>query len=510
MSPRPRRLRALPWTLTLTLAPAVGLAELRPAGPADYCAVLNGAAPGDEVVLQPGRYTTPCGITASGAAGRPLVLRAASEADGMRPVFAYTGRSSNVLDLRRVRHVTLRGLTFEHTEDSVDTIKLHASDDVTIERCAFRDIGGVTISALDGDCARLTVRDCTLRDVRSTAIYLGCHDGRGCHATEALVERTLIDGTLPGDGVGYGVQLKLNSYGTLRDNTVYRTRGPGLMVYGSDRGDPPSILEGNYVHGSVTDACILVGGGPAVARNNVVEGCGYAGLRAQNYAGRGLQRRVWLVHNTVIDSAVAGVRVEAWAPGAGNVLAFNAIVPRAGVALLDPASPAAEPFVGNAACPASAGCFEASPAPYDLRPRVGGPLYRAAGAGSEPWRPTDDFLGAPRGPSADIGALQRRDGIPGPRLGGGAPRPPREPMTPVSDAGSDASTMFNDALDTVVDVTKESPTMSDGAAPATPPSGSVAPGGCGCGAGRGAGGPALALLALGAVAGARRRRGRGR
>jgi len=63
-------------------------------------------------------------------------------------------------------------------------------------------------------------------------------------------------------------------------------------------------------------------------------------------------------------------------------------------------------------------------APYDLWPLAPGPLIGAAGAGPEPWRPSDDFLCAPRGSAADVGALQRTGPGSGPPLGSGVARPP--------------------------------------------------------------------------------------
>ena len=234
----------------------------------DYCAVINAAGPGDEVRLAAGRYTSPCSIRASGEMGRPLVIRSGSEVDGERAVFAYPGRSSNVIDLRMVSYVQLIGLEFDHSENDIDGIKIHASSDVLIARCRFRDMGGVSISAPDGSTARLTIRQNRLVDLRATGMYFGCHDGSSCQSTDLLVENNFIQGVTPrGSSVGYGMQLKLNSYGVVRDNTVYDTAGPGIMVYGSDRGDPPTIVEGNYVEGSRNDGAIVIGGGPAWGRS---------------------------------------------------------------------------------------------------------------------------------------------------------------------------------------------------------------------------------------------------
>ena len=98
-----------------------------------------------------------------------------------------------------------------------------------------------------------------------------------------MVERNLIDGvTTPYDAnaIGYGVQIKLNSFATIRDNSIYRTKGPGIMVYGSNQGGQASLLEGNYVEGSMQEGGIVIGGGPAVVRNNILVGNAYEDQRA--------------------------------------------------------------------------------------------------------------------------------------------------------------------------------------------------------------------------------------
>jgi len=418
------------WSVLLVAGAGPGLgppaqAETIRVGPSDdWCRAINRAGPGDRVLLAPGRYARPCEVRASGAPGRPLVIASANPGPGRRAALRYAGRGSNVIDLRGVRHVVIRALDFAHTREAVDAVKIHRSSDVTVEGCRFEDIGGISVSAVSGSSRRITVRDNVLRDLRATGMYFGCHDGEGCQASEIVVERNLIRGVdAPEGAVGYGVQVKLNSEALIRDNTVYDTKGPGIMVYGSNRGGPPSVVEGNYVAGSRRDGGIVVGGGPAVVRNNVAAGNARAGILAQDYQQRGLQSRVWIVHNTVLDNAEAGIWVQSWSPGAGNVLANNAIAPSGEGLAMRPEAPEGT-VQGNVLCWAPTGCFvEVGQPPYDLRPRPGGALASAGGVGEEPWRPETDFMGRPRGRPADAGALEWAAG--GLVLGGGAPRPAR-------------------------------------------------------------------------------------
>jgi hypothetical protein len=435
---RKTALVALTLCIALSSAPTATRAtgEVTTVGPADnWCAAINAAVPGAEIALAPGTYTTPCVIRARGTSAQPVLIRSQSEAAGQRATFAYGGTASNVIDLDNVAHVTLRGFAFTRTEDDIDAIRIRSGDYITIERSEFTDIGGIAIPAntVGATYRRLVVRDNRFVSMRNTVIYFGCHDGN-CTVADALVERNLIDGTLPGDGVGYGAQFKLNAQGVMRDNTIYRTSGPGLMVYGSNTGQPSSVIEGNYVEAARDDANINAGGGPVIVRNNVVVGGGFGGIRAQNYGGRNLQRDVRIVHNTVLSvTTQGGILVQGWtlASSTGNVLANNAIV--------SSTLPATSGSTGNAivsgniACAAS--CFvNAASAPFKPWPAADSPLIDAGGAG-QPWQASDDFFGLPRSPASDIGAFERGAAQIDVPLGAGQARPARTPPTPTASPG---------------------------------------------------------------------------
>ncbi|MEE8409264.1 MAG: right-handed parallel beta-helix repeat-containing protein [Myxococcota bacterium] len=395
-------------------------------GPGDtWCSTINAAVAGDEIILLAGTYTRPCAISAVGSAAEPILVRSEGQTSGTRAVMAYAGSTSNVIDfVGSARYVILRGLAFQPTQPAVDAVKIKAGDDLVIEQCLFEGLGGISIAANTTDSQRITVRDNVFLGLQTTGLYFGCHNGVDCHATDILIEGNLIDGVVS-PGVGYGLEIKLNSWGTVRDNTIYNTQGPCLMVYGSNRGDPPSLVEGNYVEASTNDGGIVLGGGAAIVRNNVVVASDYGGIVAQDYAGRDLMDNVWIVHNTLLGNGSASIRVQSWEPGRGNVLAFNAIAPGGGGAALNPASPVGT-VTGNIECDPASICFvDPSSSPYDLWPTISGGLVDAAGSGSEPWRPQDDFMGTPRGAATDVGAFERTADISDHRVGGGTARPPR-------------------------------------------------------------------------------------
>jgi len=415
--------------LSGSLLPGTGLGAsivVNPSGA--WCIAINSAAPGDEIVFIPGFYTMPCWITAKGLPGSPITVRSQSEEPNQRATFAYPGSTSIVLELRNAAYLTIRGFSFAPTQNGVDAIRIRKANDIIIEKNLFQGIGAVSISANDSDTQHITVRQNTFKDLKYTGLYFGCHDGSACHATDLLIEGNFIDRiTTPFDpsAIGYGLEIKLNSYGTVRDNTIYRTKGPGIMIYGSNRGDTPNLIEGNYVEGSQTEGGIVIAGGPAVVRNNVLIGNAYGGISAQNYCGRNLQKNVWIVYNTIINNDDSGVNVSAWQAGRGNVIALNAFLPKSGTPALRPSLPP-ETMVGNITCGTGASCFvNAVAPPYDLWPSSDSPLLDASGYGIEPWRPLDDFMGIQRGKTTDAGAFERTLSTIDHLIGDGSPRPPR-------------------------------------------------------------------------------------
>jgi len=73
------------------------------------------------------------------------------------------------------------------------------------------------------------------------------------------------------------------------------------------------------VEGSGTEGGIVVGGGPANVRNNMLVDNAYGGVSCQDYNGRNLQANVWVVHNTMLDNGDSGINVAAWREGRGNI-----------------------------------------------------------------------------------------------------------------------------------------------------------------------------------------------
>jgi len=307
---------ASPSALAESRAPAADVGEPTPViSPGeDWCAAANAGAP---IKLTAGTFAGPCVIDTATAH-----VSALNNADP--PLIAYDGNSSNVIDVM-ADNVTLRGLAFGPTQDGVDAIKIKSGNNTRVESCTFTGVAGISISANSANSSGVTIIGNHFKDLKATAIYLGCHEGQAeCRATAVQVRDNLIDGVVS-SGVGYGVQLKLDSNGFITDNVVHNTQGPGIMVYG-DTGPAATIeVVGNYVVGSTQAAGIEVGGGTAFVANNIVIGGPEGGIYSYDYQDRGLIRQIRVLGNTVIGDGGMAMRLDDWKSGNELEVAGNAV-----------------------------------------------------------------------------------------------------------------------------------------------------------------------------------------
>lgn len=411
-------MRTVVWSWAAPLVVSVSLVALGTPAPAleigpesNLCAAIETVAAGEEVVLRPGEYRGPCKIRRSGTPGMPLVIRAQDPA--RRPRIVYDGRASNVIELRS-SHVTLQGLEFGPTRRHVDAVRIYGGRGFVIESCHFTGLGGIAVAANHASVEDVVVRRNVVESVNATAIYFGCHDGRGCRVTGARIEGNIIRGvSAAAPEIGYGIQVKLNSAAVIRDNVVSDTKGPGIMVFGATDLAVLSVVERNVVIGSRRSSGIVIGGGPALVRNNVTVGSSRgSGIGIEDYRARGLLHGIVVAHNTVYGNAEGGVSVEGAVHEA--VVANNAVHAPPGARAL-PAARRGLRIKGNVDC-SHLRCF-ARPDARDFSPLP--ELVEAGGPdeGPEPWMPRDDLFGSPRGGASVPGAIARA----GHRLPGATP-----------------------------------------------------------------------------------------
>lgn len=379
-----------------------GAAEIGPED--DFCSAANQLQPGDELRLRSGDYQGPCVIRRGGSPGAPITIAAADPQQ--RPRILYDGVTANVLEVR-AGNLVIRGLEFGPTRPDVDAIRIMLGNGLVIENCRFVQVGGIAITANNMSVQGLTVRGNVIEGSRSTGMYFGCHDGQRCVVSDLLVVGNLIRGvTAAPDQVGYGLEIKLNSSGIVRDNIILRTKGPGIMVYGARDLLTQNLVERNVVMGSERAAGIVVGGGPAVVRNNVVLTNNDGGISLQDYGKRGLLRRIAIVHNTIYGNLVGGITIEGQEARETTVL-NNAIQSPGGT----PAVAAARPGVwtaGNVDCTYRT-CFM-QPDGFDFSPFPGSALVGPGTLAGGEALPREDLFRMRRGSPPTVGAIERPSG----------------------------------------------------------------------------------------------------
>lgn len=392
-------LAALFVVATLRVASAGTITEIGP--DTNWCTAANALSPGDELRLRPGEYRGSCALRATGTPDARIVIAGAPNAE--RPRIVYEFSTDNVVNVH-AGYITLRHLQFGPTLDSVDAIRIHAADGITVEDCLFNDLGGAAVVA-GRSISQLTIRTNEIVQSRATAVYLGCHGGE-C-AVDAVFEDNYVSGvTAPPSEVGYGIQVKLNSAAVIRDNVIRLTKGPGIMVYGSRDLSRVSLVESNFTAQSSKSAGIVVGGGPVIVRNNIAIGSAEAGIALEDYNNRGLLRGIVLSHNTVWGNVGGGIVVVSKNRVDARLL-HNAVHRSMGGAL-----PEQRPgllSLGNVDCSAFP-CFR-SPAELDFTPVAGSILEHRALWTIDQWTPERDYFGNARPAASAVGAVESPGGV---------------------------------------------------------------------------------------------------
>jgi hypothetical protein len=380
------------------------IAHAKEIGPGeDYCRAINDPNAGHTFALKPGKYQNACKIRRGGTTELPLTIAAADNANP--PTFEYQGTTSNVFEIY-ADHIVIRGLQFVRSQ--TDAIRVISGNNITIEDCKCFNLGGIAVVATHRSIKGFTVRRNTITDSLSTAMYFGCHEGSDCAIRDLLVEDNHIREVTAADpAIGYGIQVKLNSIAIIRGNRIANTKGPGIMVYGAHNATETSLIERNFVSGSRRSSGILVGGGPAVVRNNISIHNREGGVGLQDYDNRGLLRNIIVAHNTMYGNEKGGIFISA------DKLTDVDIVNNAGVMARSLAIRGAAATriyaAGNIDC-ATVSCFK-DPEKLDFAPAEGSPLLGTS-IQIRKDLPTDDFFARRRNSRPAVGAIETPNIVP--------------------------------------------------------------------------------------------------
>lgn len=282
-----------------------------------YCSIIKSANPNTTIYLEPGIYSGACKVRDA----RSLSI---TSLDPNNPAeFKYTGTSANVIDFVDADDVEIAQLFINTTKPGIDAIKFNGSQNIRIWGNRFDKVNGVAISAPTGG-KNFYIGHNHITNNNYTAVYLGGHSGTTPMENYIFEWNHIQDvTTYSSSAVGYGMQAKLNSSGVVRYNTIYRTKGPGIMIYGSSV-DTSTEVYGNYIEGAKNDAGINVAGRNVLVYSNILR-FNNMGIFTQNYGGRNLLSNIHIANNTIIESLINDILVTPWDHGSSNILVNNII-----------------------------------------------------------------------------------------------------------------------------------------------------------------------------------------
>ncbi len=390
-------------------------------------------APGDEVVLAPGTYSTSARISIPhrGTAGAPITIRAA---DGAQAIITRPNANQNTLNLEGAQYLTLQGLEVTggsigiRIDQKIEDDVLYPAKFITLDGNRIHHTGDAAVTAnFNGRTYEgLHFLRNEIHDTSGAGegFYLGCNNN-ACQMFDSVIEQNYIhhlDG--PGVSQGDGIEIKDGSYNNVvRDNVIHDTNYPGILVYGVEEQGARNIIEGNVIWNSGDHA--IQAAADAVVRNNLIFSSSLDGIHSQNHQGA-VPGNLTIVNNTIRTS---GNAIDVGSPAGDSlsgpvVIANNALYPVSGSAL-DLADVGGYTIASNIGSGSSnlsltTGEFDSTGSAStdfvnltgdNAYPKVGSALI---GAGDATYQPAADFNGTPRSGTADVGAyVYNSSGNPG-------------------------------------------------------------------------------------------------
>ena len=285
---------------------------------------IENAIPGDTIIVHQGDYfiSGRISISVGGTESKPVLIRGAFGEARPRILRASTVAVQNTINIEGATHLTIQGL--EIMSNGGDGIKIATGDGtrqnnyITLDDLVIHQVA-VGINA-QTNVDRLLVRKSHIYDTSNTGegLYLGCSDG-SCIVTNSVIESNWIHDTASSDQ-GDGIELKKNSFGNvIRNNVIYNTNYPGILVYGAGNG-AVNVIEGNVMwnckEGGIQAAA------DAIIQNNLVFNSGF-GL-VSNVHNSVNPRNLKIVHNTFLKNQVC-LNIRSWNGQSDIIFANNAV-----------------------------------------------------------------------------------------------------------------------------------------------------------------------------------------
>ncbi len=352
---------------------AAHIPELYIVGPDDdWCRTVGDAQTGDVLMLLPGDYWGPCEVDGN-PPDYPGEIFTIQSFDIYEPARLHAGVGEYVLRLTG-QDILLTALSFDGVPEGVDAVVVESVDSI-IRFCTFTGVAGRGVVA--GKVAqRTTVSDVSFMGGDGTAVEVGCDDGACANMGFVLSDNLVV-------GVDRGVVVHPGSSGRVADNVLDGGR-IGIQVTGGALDDLVTV-EGNLIR---ADTGIVVNGGPALVRSNIV----FAGPDALVAGPVGVTDAIRILGNTLIGDRSAFV-TEPW-DGSGHEVMANATL---GATTLPIGAAVGGNVMCDASCWVDVDAFDVYPAPTSPLRKTGAPAPDAL---------VVDWCGRLRGPSPTSGAVE--------------------------------------------------------------------------------------------------------
>lgn len=279
--------------------------------------------PGDTLIIHEGTYadTGRISITAQGTESAPILIKGA---DGEQPPLITRASSANVqntINIEGASFVTLEGL--EISSNGGDGVRLiNNSSYITLENLHIHHIDvGINFRS---DMHHIIVRHTHIHHTGAQGntgegLYVGCNFAK-CVVQDTVIEWNWIHDTLAGSQ-GDGIEIKRGSHSnTIRDNVIYDTRYPCILLYGTDH-HPVNVVERNVMW-NCGDSGIQAAA-DALIQNNIIFGSHENGFNSQDHQGV-TPANITFIHNTIIGGDPC-LRLQNWKGKPHLVFANNAV-----------------------------------------------------------------------------------------------------------------------------------------------------------------------------------------
>ena len=284
--------------------------------------------PGDRVLLKRGEDWSDAALTPanSGKPGRPIALGAYGS--GARPIVVGTAGASAV-NLENRSYLSVSGINAQATATSPAGFDMSPAHHITLTDCDASSslYGGFWVYGAPADAHAVVISSCGAHEGVSFGITSDVTPGTS-GPIDIRIEDCASYSNGTNDAAHHGIYCKYSPNVVVRRNTCYNNASGGIKVNSEDTDNSATGAQvyDNYCHDNHYGIIIAAEGG-TYYNNLIVDSTTTGGWGVGIYwinAPRSVNNTV--VHNTVVNSQLAGLAFYQDSTHTGHVIKNNLIV----------------------------------------------------------------------------------------------------------------------------------------------------------------------------------------